>query len=170
MTLPGDIARTEFRLIATYQVGDTQVLVALHSAALLPAATSSAWLHIQAQLSHIPALCARNLLVVLELCHRSICIAKMQGWEYTLLERELGAYRDSERRMLVTVIEFESTALMVGHLGLRMSLIAYPLVSLKSSFLHTVQQLLHSGQDVTGLLEESLPSNTITDNQRTHFS
>ena len=104
------------------------------------------------------------------MCHRSIYTAKLQGWEYTLLERELGAYRDSERRMLVTVIEFESTALMVGHLGLRMSLIAYPLVSLKSSFLDTVQQLLHSGQDVTGLLEESMPSDIITDNERAHFS
>ena len=102
--------------------------------------------------------------------HGSIRTAKMQGWEYTLLERELGAYRDSERRMLVTVIEFESTALMVGHLGLRMSLIAYPLVSLKSSFLDTVQQLLHSGQDVTGLLEDSTPSHTLIDNTRMPFS
>lgn len=29
------------------------------------------------------------------------------------------------------VIEFESTALMIGHLGVRVSLIAYPVVSVK---------------------------------------
>lgn len=40
------------------------------------------------------------------------------------------------------VIEFESTALMIGHLGVRVSLIAYPVVSIKkalspsSSWLH----------------------------------
>lgn len=44
MSLPGDIARTEFRLVATYD-----------------------------------------------------------GYEYTVLERELGAHRDPERKMLVTV-------------------------------------------------------------------
>ena len=31
MTLPGDIARTEFRLVATYQVGDTLALVAMQT-------------------------------------------------------------------------------------------------------------------------------------------
>lgn len=31
----------------------------------------------------------------------------------------------------VQVIEFESTALMIGHLGVRVSLIAYPIVSIK---------------------------------------
>ena len=44
MSLPGDIARTEFRLVAAHE-----------------------------------------------------------GWEYTILERELGAHRDPERKMLVTV-------------------------------------------------------------------
>ena len=37
MTLPGDIARTEFRLVATYQVGDTLILVASHTVCLVPA-------------------------------------------------------------------------------------------------------------------------------------
>lgn len=166
MTLPGDIARTEFRLVATYQVGDTLILVALHTACLC-AYHNIFKMGRRAQLSYILGTCPWCRCCVID----SVALhCQMQGWEYTLLERELGAYRDSERRMLVTVIEFESTALMVGHLGLRMSLIAYPLVSLKSSFLDTVQQLLHSGQDVTGLLEEGMPSNTITDNQRTHFS
>ena len=31
----------------------------------------------------------------------------------------------------VQVIEFESNAMMIGHLGLRVSLIAYPVVSVK---------------------------------------
>lgn len=32
---------------------------------------------------------------------------------------------------MLQVIEFESNAMMVGHLGLRVSLIAYPVVSVK---------------------------------------
>ena len=44
MTLPGDIARTEFRLVATYQVGDALVLIALPTACPVPAAIASRWL------------------------------------------------------------------------------------------------------------------------------
>ncbi|KAK9829323.1 hypothetical protein WJX72_005191 [[Myrmecia] bisecta] len=93
MTLPGDIARTEFRLVASYG-----------------------------------------------------------GWEYTVLERELGAHRDPERKMLVTVIEFESTALMIGHVGVRVSLIAYPVVSVKKSFLDEITAELKSNPNFKGIM------------------
>jgi hypothetical protein len=70
-----------------------------------------------------------------------------QGWEYTVLERELGAHRDPLRKMLVTVIEFESHAMMIGHLGLRVSLIAYPVVSIKKAKLlsmsHAANSIVH---------------------------
>lgn len=42
------------------------------------------------------------------------------------------------------VIEFESNAMMVGHLGLRVSLIAYPVVSVKKVRLLSVLALLVS--------------------------
>jgi hypothetical protein len=51
-----------------------------------------------------------------------------EGWEYAVLHRELGAHRDPDRNMFVTVIEFESQAVMIGALGLTVSLISYPLV------------------------------------------
>ena len=42
----------------------------------------------------------------------------------------------------VQVIEFESTALMIGQLGVRVSLIAYPVVSIKKA-----RQSLHGRQN-----------------------
>ncbi|XP_075265445.1 uncharacterized protein LOC142357807 [Convolutriloba macropyga] len=92
MSLPGEIARTEFRLVATHD-----------------------------------------------------------GYEYTVLERELGAHRDPERKMLVTVIEFESTALMIGQLGMRVSLIAYPVVSIRKSFLDSIEEQLRTNPSFKGL-------------------
>ncbi len=43
MTLPGDIARTEFRLVATYQVGDTLFLLHYTLLAFVPTTISSRW-------------------------------------------------------------------------------------------------------------------------------
>ena len=43
------------------------------------------------------------------------------------------------------LIEFESTAMMLGHLGVRMSLISYPLVSVKkvrSTGIHHMHTIL----------------------------
>ncbi|CAK0782536.1 hypothetical protein CVIRNUC_005754 [Coccomyxa viridis] len=75
-----------------------------------------------------------------------------EGWEHTVLERELGAHVDPLRKMLVTVIEFESSPLlMVGHaLGLRVSLIAYPVISIKKDFLDHVQEQLETNPDFQG--------------------
>ncbi|CAL5228761.1 g11949 [Coccomyxa viridis] len=77
-----------------------------------------------------------------------------EGWEYTVLERELGAHVDPLRKMLVTVIEFESSPLlMVGHaLGLRVSLIAYPVISIKKDFLEHIHQELETNPDFKGQL------------------
>mmetsp|Transcript_17160 Transcript_17160/g.47891 ORF Transcript_17160/g.47891 Transcript_17160/m.47891 type:complete len:212 (-) Transcript_17160:322-957(-) len=78
-------------------------------------------------------------------------VAKHDGYEYTVLERELGAHRDPERKMLVTVIEFESTALMIGQLGVRVSLIAYPVVSIRKSFLDGIEEQLRTNPDFQGI-------------------
>lgn len=96
MSLPGDIARTEFRLVITHE-----------------------------------------------------------GWEYCILERDLGAHLDSQRNMLVTVIEFESTALMIGQLGLRVNLIAYPVVSVKKAFLDDMEHQLKTDPNFKGQLGSS---------------
>ena len=48
-----------------------------------------------------------------------------------LLRRDLGEHVDPDRNMLVTVVEFESTALMAGTLGVRLALVAYPVVSIR---------------------------------------
>ena len=74
-----------------------------------------------------------HLLVLIHVACLLLVLHALQGWEYTVLERELGAHRDPLRKMLVTVIEFESHAMMIGHLGLRVSLIAYPVVSVKKA-------------------------------------
>lgn len=50
--------------------------------------------------------------------------------EYKVLERELRASEDGNN-LLVSVIEFESTALMLGQVGVRVSLISYPVVSVR---------------------------------------
>lgn len=99
MSLPGDIARTEFRLVITHD-----------------------------------------------------------GWEYCILERDLGAHLDCHRNMLVTVIEFESTALMIGQLGLRVNLIAYPVVSVKKTFLDDMEHQLRTDPDFKGQLGNSQTS------------
>ena len=70
MTLPGDIARTEFRLVATYQVGDALVLVALPTACPVPAAIVSRCFQ-RSSAKPYPW----NLFSVLVLRHRFICLA-----------------------------------------------------------------------------------------------
>ena len=46
---------------------------------------------------------------------------------------QINAFQWSSALAFVQVIEFESTALMIGHLGVRVSLIAYPVVSIKKA-------------------------------------
>lgn len=58
-----------------------------------------------------------------------------RGEEYTLLERELGCDGEGDLNMLVTVVEFDTLAPMIGPMGVEVSLVAYPLIALKRSFL-----------------------------------
>jgi len=57
------------------------------------------------------------------------------GEEYTLLERALGCDGEGDLNMLVTVVEFDTLAPMIGPMGVEVSLVAYPLIALKRSFL-----------------------------------
>eukprot|EP00798_Chlamydomonas_sp_ICE-L_P010504 gene10504-8470_t len=62
----------------------------------------------------------------------------------TRTEFKLVTTTEEERKLLITVIEFESTAVMIGHLAVRLSLVAYPLVSVKKTFLDGIGKELGS--------------------------
>lgn len=79
-------------------------------------------------------------------------VVQHDSWEYTVLERELGTHHDPHRNMLVTIIEFESTALMAGTLGMRMSMVSYPMVSVRKAFLEDIAQQLQCNPSFKGLL------------------
>lgn len=74
------------------------------------------------------------------------------GWEYTILEREMGLLSDAARSMLITMIEFESSAIIAGHVGLRMSLIAYPYLCVKKAFILNVAKELRDNPNFKGIL------------------
>lgn len=76
-------------------------------------------------------------------------VAMHDGWEYTIIQ---GTQAGFDRRMLVTAIEFESTTLVFGHFGIRVSFMAYPVVSIRKDFLDSVQQELSSNPDFKGLM------------------
>jgi hypothetical protein len=63
-------------------------------------------------------------------------VATIDGWEVTVAERELGGPSDPERRLVVTVAEFESEPVNLPD-GRQMvvSLVAYPTVCVQRSFL-----------------------------------
>jgi hypothetical protein len=68
------------------------------------------------------------------------------GWEYCVLKRALTASAPADSDMLVTAIEFEGRPeeAILGALGLRVSLIAYPIVALRKSFLEGVTARLRA--------------------------
>ena len=76
------------------------------------------------------------------------------GWEYGLLRRDLGPVVDpSKNDMLVTVVEFESAALVAGALGVRLAMVAYPVVCVRRVFLDDACARLESDPDAfTGVL------------------
>lgn len=65
-----------------------------------------------------------------------LVVVSAAGWEYTVIRRDLGAIHatvgggpGAARNLMVTCIEFESAPVLLGHLGVRVSMIAYPIVS-----------------------------------------
>ncbi|KAG2485152.1 hypothetical protein HYH03_016138 [Edaphochlamys debaryana] len=79
-------------------------------------------------------------------------VVSYDGWEYVVYERPLriepaqGA-EERETPLLVTVIEFESTAMVIGHLGIRVQLVSYPMISIRKDFLDDVDYRLRSDPD-----------------------
>jgi len=77
------------------------------------------------------------------------------GWEYCVLKRTLTPAPVPDGDMLVTAIEFEGRPeeAILGTLGFRVSLIAYPIVALRKSFLHEVEtRLLQDPAAFRGIL------------------
>jgi len=63
-------------------------------------------------------------------------VVSVDGWETVVAVRELGRDGDPERRMLVTMAEFDSQPMSMGHtVGHVVSVVAYPSVSVRKSFL-----------------------------------
>ncbi|EFJ39877.1 hypothetical protein VOLCADRAFT_100437 [Volvox carteri f. nagariensis] len=75
-------------------------------------------------------------------------IVTYDGWEYVVYERKLRTdpthQEDDETPLLVTVVEFESTALVIGHLGIRVLLVSYPTVSIRKDFLDDIDYRLRA--------------------------
>ncbi|GLI71033.1 hypothetical protein VaNZ11_016150 [Volvox africanus] len=70
-------------------------------------------------------------------------VVTFDGWEYVVYERKLRTEasqpdESGETPLLVTVVEFESTALVIGHLGIRVQLVSYPTVSIRKDFLDDI--------------------------------
>lgn len=78
-------------------------------------------------------------------------VVQYDGWEYVVYERalrtEASASEDEDTPLLVTVIEFESTAMVIGALGIRVQLVAYPVVSIRKEFLDDVDFRLRCDPD-----------------------
>lgn len=93
---------------------------------------------------------------VLSTCFK--LVASYDGWEYTVYERTLRAADDqpraeaADRPMLVTIVDFESTAMVIGHLGIRIRLVAYPLVSIRKTFLDEIDYNIRNDPQFKGIL------------------
>lgn len=79
--------------------------------------------------------------------------AMYNGWEYVVLSHELGNHVEpQDRNLSVTVIEFESVAVVLGNIGIRVSLVAYPVVCVQKCFLDNIKQQLISNPHFKGIL------------------
>ncbi|KAG1665200.1 hypothetical protein FOA52_002601 [Chlamydomonas sp. UWO 241] len=80
-------------------------------------------------------------------------VANYKGWEYVILSHELGNPMElPDRKLFVTVIEFESVAVVLGNLGIRISLVAYPVVCVQKTFLNDVKEQLTHNPEFRGIL------------------
>ena len=85
------------------------------------------------QVSHWPSCHVHSLSYPLDVTKTQFkLVVKHNGWEYVVEQYDLGAMPEPEtRKLVVTVIEFESVAVVLGNLGIRVSLVAYPVVCVK---------------------------------------
>ncbi|KXZ41900.1 hypothetical protein GPECTOR_249g618 [Gonium pectorale] len=80
-------------------------------------------------------------------------VVSYDGWEYVVHERPLRSNDpaqpdgSADTPLLVTVIEFESTAMVIGHLGIQVQLVSYPVVSVRKDFLDDVDYRLRTDPD-----------------------
>lgn len=81
-----------------------------------------------------------------------LVVTTREGWEYVVSERSLGEQTEPSRQLLVTVIEFESTAMFMDGLGLRMSLVAYPVISVRKDFLDDLALQLRTNPSFKGIM------------------
>ncbi|KAL4458373.1 hypothetical protein ABPG75_013238 [Micractinium tetrahymenae] len=73
-------------------------------------------------------------------------VATLEGWEYTVCERTLPGTPDPDRRLLVTLAEFESDAVTVSDRQYVVRLLSYPTVCVKRAFLDDAVAALREGR------------------------
>jgi len=83
-------------------------------------------------------------------------LAMHEGWQYCLHETGgLGRQNSQETgppRMHVTIIEFESIARVIGHLGIRLQMVAYPVVAVSRAFLDDAVARMREDPEFKGIL------------------
>lgn len=87
-------------------------------------------------------------------------VASYRGWEYvihvfdpaTTRDRPISLLSPELKRLFVTVVEFESVAIVLGNLGVRISLVAYPVISIDKVFLDEVRTKLRTDPTYKGVL------------------
>lgn len=87
-------------------------------------------------------------------------VATYGGWEYvvhvfdpsTTRDRPISLLSPELKRLFVTVVEFESVAIVLGNLGVRISLVSYPVISIDKTFLEDVRTKLRTDPTYRGVL------------------
>ena len=122
LTLPGDVSRTEFRLIVGHRGWEYTVLRRdMHAGG--EAAGSAAAVEVGEAAAPLPPPCPPG-----------------------------APPRRPAAKLLVTAVEFESTAFMAGGLGVRLALVAYPVITVSRTFLDACAARLLGGDGLVGLL------------------
>ncbi|KAL4854955.1 hypothetical protein ACK3TF_004423 [Chlorella vulgaris] len=76
-------------------------------------------------------------------------VATVEGWEYTVCERTLPMFTpDTQRKLLITLAEFESEPVVVGDRVVAARLLAYPTVCVKREFLDAFVAKLVTEQEL----------------------
>lgn len=84
-------------------------------------------------------------------------VASYQGWEYVvyaspLLIRDQEQGLGPENPVFVASIEFESVAVVLGNLGIRVSLVAYPIVAVSREWLLDIKEQIVNNPNFKGIL------------------
>jgi len=101
--------------------------------------------------------CEECLNMPLEVLSTNFKLAAFKdGWQYVVHDSRVSAPEtsDNQPKLHVTIIEFDSIAHIIGHLGIRMSMVAYPLITIHKEFLLTTLHQLRTDPNFRGIFAE----------------